>query len=313
MRVGQIITNLVQSWLRYVVDEVSLWRHFVSFLLMILIFGILYALLTPYGQGLSSEGLNHPDNTLLNSLYFSVVTVTTLGYGDIHPYGISKVLACLEVLLGLAAIGIAIAKITSRRLSHHVEHLFSTDAQVRLKGMCQSLNEIREKLSAATTEIQLAFQAVPGSTPSPDARLQATATFARIVSESRAACEELCNYLTRELGEVSDYFECIPTEPLRLIGVECDVTMGLIGQVLFAIPENDLEELLGRQTRQHISLALAAQGLICQLVTEGSGDASIKELFQNIEVKLKQIDPFVTTPPAMDLPDHALEAADVPR
>lgn len=36
----------------------------------------------------------------LNSLYFSVVTFTTLGYGDILPVGISKLFAGIEALLG---------------------------------------------------------------------------------------------------------------------------------------------------------------------------------------------------------------------
>lgn len=36
----------------------------------------------------------------LNSLYFSVVTFTTLGYGDILPLGISKFFAGVEALLG---------------------------------------------------------------------------------------------------------------------------------------------------------------------------------------------------------------------
>jgi len=36
----------------------------------------------------------------LNALYFSVVTFTTLGYGDILPLGISKFFAAIEALLG---------------------------------------------------------------------------------------------------------------------------------------------------------------------------------------------------------------------
>jgi len=39
-------------------------------------------------------------NVFLNSLYFSVVTFTTLGYGDITPFGISKLFASIEALLG---------------------------------------------------------------------------------------------------------------------------------------------------------------------------------------------------------------------
>jgi len=36
----------------------------------------------------------------LNSLYFSVVTFTTLGYGDILPLGFSRLFAALEALIG---------------------------------------------------------------------------------------------------------------------------------------------------------------------------------------------------------------------
>jgi len=36
----------------------------------------------------------------LNSLYFSVITFTTLGYGDILPIGISKLFASIEALMG---------------------------------------------------------------------------------------------------------------------------------------------------------------------------------------------------------------------
>ncbi len=38
--------------------------------------------------------------SLLNSLYFSVVTFTTLGYGDITPIGFSRVIAACEAFIG---------------------------------------------------------------------------------------------------------------------------------------------------------------------------------------------------------------------
>ena len=48
----------------------------------------------------SSNTLSLNIEHLLNSLYFSVVTFTTLGYGDILPLGISKFFAGFEALLG---------------------------------------------------------------------------------------------------------------------------------------------------------------------------------------------------------------------
>lgn len=38
--------------------------------------------------------------SLLDYIYFSIVTATTLGYGDFHPVGIGKAIASLEAIFG---------------------------------------------------------------------------------------------------------------------------------------------------------------------------------------------------------------------
>jgi len=43
----------------------------------------------------------HVITDILNYIYFSAVTFTTLGYGDFHPVGIVKILASIEALLGV--------------------------------------------------------------------------------------------------------------------------------------------------------------------------------------------------------------------
>jgi hypothetical protein len=51
--------------------------------------------------------------SFLTALYFSVTTETTLGFGDVTPVGLSRALACVQVLTGLALAGFCIAKLTS--------------------------------------------------------------------------------------------------------------------------------------------------------------------------------------------------------
>ena len=41
-----------------------------------------------------------PLNSLLDFTYFSVVTFTTLGYGDYLPTGAAQIIAMIEVLVG---------------------------------------------------------------------------------------------------------------------------------------------------------------------------------------------------------------------
>ena len=42
----------------------------------------------------------------LESLYFSLVTFTTVGYGDIIPTGTSIILSSIEMILGVTMVGI---------------------------------------------------------------------------------------------------------------------------------------------------------------------------------------------------------------
>ncbi len=49
----------------------------------------------------------------IETIYFSVVTYTTLGYGDITPVGPCRYFAAFEALLGLFALGLFVATVST--------------------------------------------------------------------------------------------------------------------------------------------------------------------------------------------------------
>ena len=106
------------------------------------------------------------DITFSTGIYFSIVTISSLGYGDMHPMGFSKALICVEVLMGLAVIGIMIAKVTSRRLSYHVSRLFSFDAQKRLEDFAAQFDIVRVDLDAIMPKLAAVYRDVPRQTSS---------------------------------------------------------------------------------------------------------------------------------------------------
>ena len=79
--------------------------YFLNLIIMIAYFGILY----------KAFGIELPDEkeaNLFDAFYFSVVTWTTLGYGEILPSSTeSKIFVIVEVMLGYIYMGILIGKL----------------------------------------------------------------------------------------------------------------------------------------------------------------------------------------------------------
>jgi uncharacterized protein YjbI with pentapeptide repeats len=105
----------------------SPWRVVITSNAIIMLFGVLYPLFG--GMQLTGEEgqviafdtlLTVPElptwmDILLSNLYFSAVTFTTLGYGDIRPSGpVSQALASIESFLGAALLALLVAVLARR-------------------------------------------------------------------------------------------------------------------------------------------------------------------------------------------------------
>lgn len=53
--------------------------------------------------------------SLGDSIYFSVITATTVGYGDIVPQGLSKILTAIQAILAFFVFGVCISKLVSNK------------------------------------------------------------------------------------------------------------------------------------------------------------------------------------------------------
>jgi len=105
------------------------WRLVYASIAVIFGFGLLYPLfggvqlsqasgpvidlVSPLDLSLAAE----PLGGLLASLYFSAVTFTTLGYGDIQPHGIgAQVLAGVESFAGAGMIALFVAVVARNKM-----------------------------------------------------------------------------------------------------------------------------------------------------------------------------------------------------
>lgn len=99
------------------------------FLSLLIIPASFYFLASKYSP---EDGLAAPEATVVgdnkgqvrfsDAMYFSVVTQATLGYGDYRPLGWSRLVASVQVLLGLVLAGIIVSKLTSAPMARFRRH-----------------------------------------------------------------------------------------------------------------------------------------------------------------------------------------------
>jgi hypothetical protein len=84
----------------------------------------------------------------LPALYFSAVTATSVGYGDIVPTGVSRVLAVLEGIAGLILFGCVVSKFVSRRQEQLIGEIHRIAFEDRLGRVRTNLLLVRTELQA---------------------------------------------------------------------------------------------------------------------------------------------------------------------
>ncbi|WP_428909520.1 ion channel [Niallia sp. Krafla_26] len=77
-------------------------------------FGLIYILLETKGYEVMVEAYPLPDDSFFDRfvtyIYFSAVTLFSVGYGDIAPIGIGRIIAMIEALIGYTIPAAFVAK-----------------------------------------------------------------------------------------------------------------------------------------------------------------------------------------------------------
>ena len=85
---------------------------------MVFIFAFLYFFLSFIGNGEHGPSQIHEMDAwhrFYNALYYSVITATSTGYGDITPHGISKIVASLQSISALMVFAVFVTKLVSHQ------------------------------------------------------------------------------------------------------------------------------------------------------------------------------------------------------
>ncbi len=90
--------------------------------------------------------IGNPVARFLNALYFSAITATSTGYGDIVPAGISKAFAALQSMSSIIILALFVAKFASSKQEIALEHIHEMSFDTSFHSIRQGLFIARKDL-----------------------------------------------------------------------------------------------------------------------------------------------------------------------
>jgi hypothetical protein len=133
------------------IESLSPTQIFFVWLGMVVLCGLLYWL-TGFSRrpGLVDSGrpIAGTLDGLLSALYFSFVTTTSVGYGDVLPLGPVRILSIFEAVTGLLIFGALVAKFVSRRQDQLVRDIYNVTFEARLDRVQTNLHLVLSELQS---------------------------------------------------------------------------------------------------------------------------------------------------------------------
>ena len=118
-------------------------------------FGIIYFLLATFAP---SHGPSlppaHPLLRLIEGMYFSATTATTIGYGDITPHGLSKILVCFQAIFSLFIFAVLVSKPISERQESALYQIHQLTFDEIFNATREGFFIVRKDLDALTQEVE---------------------------------------------------------------------------------------------------------------------------------------------------------------
>jgi hypothetical protein len=108
------------------------------------------ALIGKHGLVEAGQPLGADLNGFVSALYFSFVTATSIGYGDIVPIGFGRVIAVAEAITALLIFGAVVAKFVSHRQEELVSEIHRVTFEERLDRVETNLHLVISELLSIT-------------------------------------------------------------------------------------------------------------------------------------------------------------------
>ncbi len=148
--VNGINLNRINSLL----DRLNFLHIFIIWIGILLLFGLLYHLLSGESAYLVYNLTKQKVTSLFDSIYFSFITATSTGFGDVIPMGYFKLFAIIEVVFGLVLLAIVTSKLISIKQDVIMNEIYEISFHEKINRIRSSLLLFRQNLGRVIANIE---------------------------------------------------------------------------------------------------------------------------------------------------------------
>lgn len=148
--VDQIAQKKVNSWF----DKLSFTAILSVWITLVFLFGLSYYFFSTNVSYLHYNPTNAPVEGILNHVYFSFITATTTGFGDIVPFGMFKVVAIFEVIFGFLLLAVVTSKFVSIKQNVILEEIYELSFHEKVNRVRSSLLVFRQNISRIISRVE---------------------------------------------------------------------------------------------------------------------------------------------------------------
>ncbi len=129
-----------------VIDSISFFRILLIWIAVNTAFGIFYFLFANSHSFLQVTQTGSAISTLQEAIYYSFITATATGFGDIVPVGFFRLLATIEAVTGLLVLAVITSKLISLKQNTILEEVYELTFSEKVNRLRASLLYFRQNL-----------------------------------------------------------------------------------------------------------------------------------------------------------------------
>ncbi len=152
--ISEVLDDIEESQVREDIDRLNFWHIFLTWTGLVILFGLFYYFLSSPEGTLRYTSSGEPVRSVLDAMYFSFVSATTTGFGDIVPTGTFKVIAVAEVVLGLILLAVVTSKLVSLKQDAIMSEIYHLSFRERMNGFRDNLLLYRQHLSDLMAKVE---------------------------------------------------------------------------------------------------------------------------------------------------------------